>query len=415
MLIVDALATPARGRLEIPSAGNDGRIELCWDSGSIKLSQGLEIHKFDLSGRPISVTRKDGIFRRGLDGRVVRILRHYQGEEKFHSCQTVEGQERRALLESVVWKLERLRPRLGSDFRWLEPALDINLEKDSKIFGELYGQVGILPPDCYGALLLNLTQGCSYNKCSFCSFFKEKSYSLRNPGQFKAHIEQAKRAFGPSIASRRGIFLGQANAANAPTPHLEYALASIAEEFPCKLSDRNGERRHPLGFERVSSFMDTFSQLQRTVSDWHRLHAMGLKALYLGVESGSSKILKLLNKPGHPRFIKDLVDILKVVAMEVNVIVMTGVGGKEMSEEHVVKTVELLNALPLSAGDRIYLSAFQADPNSKYARMAQECGLTEMSQLECRQQTRAIRNKLIFDPFPQGPAVTLYDIQQFIY
>ena len=403
------------GRLELPPIGKDGRLELCWDAGSIKVSQDLEIYKFDLSGRPLSITRKDGIFRRGLDGQVVRILRRHQGEEKFHTCRAVEGLERQAFLASVVEKLESLRTRLGSDFRRLEPAINLNLENDSRTFSDLYGQVGILPPDCYRALLLNLTQGCSYNKCSFCHFFKEKSYSLRAPAQFKTHIEQAKRAFGRSITGRRGIFLGQANAANVPTPNLESALASIAEAFPCVLSDRLGERRHPLGFDRVSSFMDTFSQLQRTAADWQRLHAMGLKALYLGVESGSSKVLKLLCKPGHPRFIKDLVDILKVTGMEVNVIVMTGVGGKEMSDEHVGETADLLNALPLTAGDRIYLSAFLPDPNSKYASLARTRGLTQMSQLECRQQTRSIRNKLRFDQFPKGPAVTLYDIQQFVY
>lgn len=404
-----------RGWLSLTPTGDQEWVELRWDSGVVKLSRGLEIYNFDHSGRPVSVTRKNDLFRRGLDGKLVRIWRYLEEGEKFHGCVPLDETESEQFLRSVSETLTTLRPRLGEEFRWLEPALKIDLKADAEVFRELYQEVGILPPDCYRTLLLNLTIGCSYNKCTFCNFFKEKTYSLRSPDQFRDHIDEVKRSFGPSISYRRGIFLGQANAANAPVASLESALTAIAEAFPCPYRDQEGNPRHPLGFERVSSFMDTFSRNQRPAEDWKKLYDLGLKSLYLGVESGSPRILKLLQKPGHPRYIKDLVTTLKEIGMEVNVIFMTGVGGKEMAKEHVDATIELLDSLPLTAGDRIYLSAFVPHPESEYYQIAQDRGLTPMSALECRWQTQEIRDRLRVPAYPQGPARTHYDINQFVY
>jgi radical SAM superfamily enzyme YgiQ (UPF0313 family) len=382
---------------------------------SVRLSQGLKDYRFDLSGRPLSLTIKGQLFKRGLDGTMLRIRRYEEGAERFHYTARVGGQDREELLSEVRSELLGLKPLLGENFRRLSPVLDIDLAEDAQRFSRLYGRIGILPPESYRSLLLNLTRGCSYNKCSFCDFFKAESYKVRSAAEFRDHIGAAKAAFGDSIKSRRGIFLGQANAGNVPQDALTYALSAVRDAFPCEFTDQKGQPRHPLQFEQVSCFLDTFSQSKRTLLEWCQLRDLGLSTLYLGVESGSPKVLKLLRKPGHPRLLIPLVQKLKQARIGVNVIIMTGVGGKEMASEHIEQTARLLNALGLTGSDRIQFSAFLPTPNSEYSLQDEAKELTPLTRFECRMQKKQICSHLNYEESPTGPTRSLYDVSQFIY
>ena len=171
----------------------------------------------------------------------------------------------------------------------------------------------------------------------------------------------------------------------------------------------------PLEFERVSCFLDTFSQSRRTAKQWSHLRQLGLDTLFLGVESGSPRVLKLLRKPGHPRLILSLVQKLKQAGIKVNVIIMTGVGGKEMALEHVESTALLLNSLPLSESDRIQFSAFVPAKNSEYSQQADARKLTSLTLLECRLQKKQICSLLKLPDSGKGPTRGLYDVNQFVY
>ena len=142
-----------------------------------------------------------------------------------------------------------------------------------------------------------------------------------------------------------------------------------------------------------------------------RRAAAGLREIYLGVESGSRTVLKLLQKPGNPQRMELLVKQLKRAGIVVNLIFLCGAGGHELSWEHVAATTGLLKRLPLGPGDRVYLSDLEVHPESRYARL----GLSPLDRWECRQQARAMRALLDYPPPPRGPAVTLYDVRQFVY
>lgn len=387
-------------------------LHLQWDSSQVKLSQGLKEFRFDHSGRPVALTINGNLFRRGLDGTVLCIRRYEEAGERFHSVARLEGKQRDRLLFKVRQEILDLRPVLGENFQRISPAVQIDLPQDARTFSQLYGRVGILPPESYRCLLLNLTRGCSYNKCSFCNFFKEQKYMLRTGPDFRRHIEEVKAAFGPSLEARRGIFIGQANAGNVPQEALSSALFAIREAFPCSFTDASGKPRHPLEFERVSCFLDTFSRSRRTAKQWSHLRQLGLDTLFLGAESGSPRVLKLLRKPGHPRLLISLVQKLKQAGIKVNVIIMTGVGGKEMASEHVESTAALLNSLPLSESDRIQFSAFMPNEDSEYSHRADAQKLTPLTPLECRLQKKQICSLL---KGGKGPTRSLYDVNQFVY
>ncbi len=350
----------------------------------------LERYHLDEAGRPLGWVRAGRTYRRGLDGTVLELRRRDEGPDRFHDVRRLESRE-------LTEQLELVRHRL----REAGEPVELDWEADAARFRQLYGRVGILPPDQYASLVLQLTRGCSYNRCSFCSFFRQERFEIRSGSQFRSHLEAARRAFGAGLTARRGTFLGDASAASISTPALLEGLRAVREAFPTPTPQR---------LDQVGAFLDTFTT-RRSESEWSELAAAGLREVYLGVESGCKTVLKLLRKPGHPRLVEQLVERLKAAGLGVNVILMTGAGGRELADEHTRASAALLARLPLGPGDRVYLSDLEVHPGSDYAAL----NLTALNRRECRQQAREIRQLAGYAPPPRGPGVTLYDIRQFTY
>lgn len=365
----------------------------------------LEVLTFDLYGRLLSAAMLGSVFRRGLDGRILKIDR-VPGNIRFHDVSRLQAHEVETFHQQVLERLLQAKSLLGEKFVPLAPALKLDRHHDERRFQQTYpGSVGILPPDRYRALVVNLTEGCSYNRCKFCDFYKDRPFRIKAPLEFKNHIHQAIQAFDAALPYRRGLFLGQANAASLPTHTLLEALAILQDIFPAPLTDDKGKRRHPLGFESVAAFLDHFTRPTRSVAEWTQLRDLGLTRLYLGVESGSKEVLNLLGKPGSPRYIRQLVKHLKQADISLGVIVLSGAGGHPLHSAHVKGTVELLNSLPLDSSDTIFISELQV--RSDYATL----NLDHLSREECRWQTRELRSKINL----VGPTIALYDICQFAY
>lgn len=382
------------------------------NSERLRIVRGLDVFSFDLAGRPLFWTLRGVTYRRGLDGRIKEIRRQDCEGEKFHETRLLDPQEAAKALGEVRRVLAQAAQETGHEL--CARALELDLNQDAARFRSIYSPVAILPPDQYRALVLQLALGCSYNQCSFCTFYKGVPYRVRPLAEFAVHVQQALDYMGPALSWRRGLFLGDANAANLPFEVLAEALEYLARVFPRTLRDAEGRPRHPLGFEQVASFLDTFSQLRRSVSEWKSLRELGLESLSLGVESGSLEVLKLLRKPGAPDHVEELVVRLKEAGVRVSVIVLAGIGGR-LAGEHVSRTAALLNRLPLGPRDRVYVSELVCEPGSDYPRLAAAAGIPVMDRLECRRQSRALRAALELPPYPEGPAVSPYDVRQFLY
>ena len=392
-------AVPESGFLELPPAPGRPALRLEWNHERTRvLRDRSEILAFDPAGRPVSWVRDGVTWRRGLDGSVVEIL---PAREKggFPQARRLAPLEVPAQVERVRAGLLEAWEALGHP-QPLSRAVHLEALEDAREFRRIWSPVMILPPDQYRALVLQLTEGCSYNRCSFCTFYKDRPYRVRTLAEFQRHLEEALAFLGPGLSWRRGVFLADANAANIPLEPLLAVLEFLRQRLP-------GDP-----FARVSSFLDTFSSPRRTVEEWKLLAERGLDALYLGIETGSPRVLKLLRKPGSPKHIETLVGDLKQAGIRVGAIVMAGVGGTLLAREHVEETAALLNRLPLDGGDRIYLAEFEADPSSPYVQEA----LADLADREaCRDQGREIRARLRFARHPRGPVISPYDVRQFVY
>ena len=106
------------------------------------------------------------------------------------------------------------------------------LREDSVRFLAASGPVGILPPDQYLSLVVRVTEGCSWNACTFCSLYRDVPFRWKRPDELRAHLAALGEYFGPSIALRRSVFLGDANALCLAHDRLLPLLEAVAARFP---------------------------------------------------------------------------------------------------------------------------------------------------------------------------------------
>ena len=102
---------------------------------------------------------------------------------------------------------------------------------DAGRFSLVFGRVGILPPDQYLSLVVQATEGCSFNTCTFCELYRE-GYRVKTPEEFRQHVSGVLSYLGASASLRsRGIFLGAANALAVPMARLLPIFETLLEEL----------------------------------------------------------------------------------------------------------------------------------------------------------------------------------------
>jgi len=235
---------------------------------------------------------------------------------------------------------------------------------DRRRFELIYGRVGILPPDQYLALVLQATQGCSFNSCTFCDFYLGQPFRVRSPQQFKEHARAVRAYLGESLPLRRTVFLGEANALAVPLGRLAPLLEIAREEFDGR---------------PVHAFLDAFSGARKSAEEFHAMAALGLERVNVGLESGHDPLLRFVRKAGRAWNAVETVAALKAAGVAVSVIVLIGLGGDRYAAEHVADTVTALNAMPLGRGDILYFSDLTEHPDTPYPALARAAGIRPLS------------------------------------
>jgi hypothetical protein len=370
-----------------------------------------EVLTYDRGGRLWVLTRDGRTYRRGLNGHVI---------EKYHADnglirRRVGGAEAAELIDSAAARMASLRDALAKEAATraaangaLEELLTI-IERasyfnaaahvaDRKAFEQVYDPVGILPPDQYMAVVAQATEGCSFNTCTFCDFYRGRRFRIKSPDEFRVHTRAVRAFLGDSILLRRSIFLGEANALAAPIRRLETFMQIAREE---------------IGDLPIHAFLDGFTGSKKTASEYARLRMLGLKRVSIGMESGHDPLLAFVEKPSSAADIVATVTELKQAGIAVSVIVLVGLGGDRFAAGHVADTVALLNRLPLGSGDIVYFSTLSERANAPYAAQIRAAGIRPLNDAELREQRQAIVERLNFSS--PGPQIATYDIHEFIY
>lgn len=163
-------------------------------------------------------------------------------------------------------------------------------------FAAAYAPVSILPPDQYFAVVVQATRGCSWNKCTFCTFYRDRAFTVPPPVAFAAHLNAVKDLLGEAASLRKSIFVADGNALMLANQKLLPLLEMARQVFPGR--DLHG-------------FLDVNTGVRKSVLDWQELHAAGVRRVYLGLETGHDPLLAWLNKPGSADRAVELVSDLK--------------------------------------------------------------------------------------------------------
>lgn len=189
-----------------------------------------------------------------------------------------------------------------------------------------YGSV-YRPPSEARSLIVQVTYGCSHNTCAFCSMYKEKRFSVRPLEEVLEDFRMARQVYKRVDK----VFLADGDALVRKAPELYVILDTVRELFPeCR---------------QITSYASPSSIRVRTEEELRTLRQKGLSMVYMGLESGSDEVLKLMRK-GHPA--AEIVEMgrkVRACGIALSVTAITGLGGPELLEQHANKTAEAFNAM----------------------------------------------------------------------
>ena len=186
------------------------------------------------------------------------------------------------------------------------------------------------PPSEARSLILPVTNGCSWNQCTFCEMYTAPQKKFRPRTQDE--IESDLRNVAARGVPVRRIFMADGDAMVLSTKRLLTILEAI--------------RRHLPSVDRVSSYCLPSNVKNKSVDELKELHDAGLKMAYIGCESGDDEVLRLVNKS--ETFASSLACLQKLgdAGIKRSVMILNGLGGKKLSPQHALNSARLMNAAP---------------------------------------------------------------------
>ena len=182
------------------------------------------------------------------------------------------------------------------------------------------------PPEAF-SILLQVTLGCSHNKCTFCGTYKDKRFAIKDDRIILGDILFASK----HMKKQDRVFLMDGDALIIPQKRLVWILDQIREHLPW--------------VKGVGSYANTKSISFKSSQELNDLRRKGLDRIYLGVETGDDEIRKKVLKGFTARHCAEMGKKVKNAGMRLTVMVLLGVAGMEKSLDHARATGELLTAM----------------------------------------------------------------------
>lgn len=208
------------------------------------------------------------------------------------------------------------------------------------------------PPSEAHSLLLQVTIGCSHNRCVYCDMYRDKQFRPKPWELIEADLREAAALGARGVRSKR-VFLCDGDALILGNKRLMQILAGIRHYLPW--------------VERVGTYGDTRSVGRKSVEQLIELREAGLGIVYHGMESGDDQVLELIDKGGTRPELIETAAKLRAAGITHSVIVLLGIGGVALSEAHALHTAETLTQM-----DPPYVGALTTTivPGTPLAEMA---------------------------------------------
>lgn len=185
----------------------------------------------------------------------------------------------------------------------------------------------IRPPSEAESYILQVTYGCSHNKCTFCPTYLDKPFRIRPVNEVMEDIKMAQNL----TPQTRRVFLADGNAMVLSNQKLMPILNALNSAFP-KL-------------QRIGIYANAVDILRKTDQELKELCAKKLLIIYIGLESGSNKVLERVNKGATAEETIKAVRKVQNAGFKVSVIGLLGLGGTDLWNEHAVATGKAVSAM----------------------------------------------------------------------
>ncbi|MDP2969952.1 MAG: radical SAM protein [Deltaproteobacteria bacterium] len=240
----------------------------------------------------------------------------------------------------------------------------------------MYEQGVIRPPSEASSLLIRVTRNCPWNQCLFCPAYKGVKFSKRTVEEVKKDIDSMANELRdyPGVKT---AFLQDADSLILPADDLIAILDHLKERFP--------------KIDRITTYARARTLSHKSVDDLRRLKQAGLTRIHTGMESGSTRVLKMIKKGMTPEEVVTGGRHVMEAVIELSEYIMPGIGGRTMSEEHATETARLLN---LIRPHFIRVRTFAMHPQSPMQKMVREGTFVPLTEDEIVAEIRLLVNHL---------------------
>ena len=185
----------------------------------------------------------------------------------------------------------------------------------------------IRPPSEAFSIILQVTVGCSHNKCTFCGTYKEEPFRIKEDAIIREDIEFASQY----CRRQKKVFLADGDVLILPYHRLERLFLQIRNRLPW--------------VKRISLYGNTKSIRSKSLEELRQLKKLGLNRVYMGLESGHDQVLATVKKGYNSEAMIEAAAKVKAAGLFLSVTVLLGLAGKELSREHAVATGKVLSRM----------------------------------------------------------------------
>jgi len=185
----------------------------------------------------------------------------------------------------------------------------------------------IRPPSEADSILLQVTVGCSHNKCTFCGTYKGERFKIKPDDIILQDIKYAAKNF----TRQERLFICDGDALIVPQKRLVWILSEIKKQLPW--------------VKRVGVYANTKGIKMKSPEELKELHENGLGIAYMGLETGDDETLKNIHKGATAQTRIDMGKKVRAADIKLSITVLLGIAGQEHSLVHAAETGRVLSEI----------------------------------------------------------------------
>ncbi len=185
----------------------------------------------------------------------------------------------------------------------------------------------IRPPSEANSIIIQVTIGCSHNRCTFCGTYKNVPFRIKDTAIITTDLD-----FAASYCKRqKRVFLADGNVLILPQQQLEELFTKIRNKLPW--------------VTRISLYGNSKSIRAKSIEQLHKLKTLGLDRVYMGLESGHDPTLTAIRKGADSTQMIEAGRKIRTANLFLSVTVLLGIAGDVNSQAHAIATGQVLSAM----------------------------------------------------------------------